>query len=49
MKYKRFPMMAARNKLTCARCGCEFWTQRGTARYCSDACKQAAYRERKAR
>lgn len=33
----------------CAYCGKEFWARHPGARYCSAACKQAAYRRRKKR
>jgi hypothetical protein len=32
---------------TCVRCGREFDSTRSTATFCSSACRQAAYRERK--
>ena len=33
--------------LACQRCGATFTPPRSDARYCSSACRQAAYRERK--
>lgn len=32
----------------CVHCGKRFRTRRAERRYCSDACKQAAYRKRRA-
>ena len=37
----------ARENLTCKRCGRTFTPKRSDAKYCSEACKQAAYRTRK--
>jgi|GEM_PF-2950526 len=34
-------------KLICQHCGSEFESQRGSTKYCSGMCRQAAYRERK--
>jgi hypothetical protein len=36
-------------KRICAYCGAKFWSERHKARYCCDAHKQAAYRERRRR
>lgn len=36
-----------RHEATCELCGVEFTQERSDARYCSNACRQAAYRERK--
>jgi hypothetical protein len=33
---------------TCEQCGRSFAAQRSTARYCTDGCRQKAYRERHA-
>ena len=33
-------------KKICAHCGQEYEAQRDLSRYCGDACRQAAYRER---
>jgi len=33
-------------KLICVHCGCEFESQRQSTRYCSNMCRQAAYRAR---
>lgn len=34
---------------TCETCGKEFWAARRSAKYCSDGCKQFAYRQNKKR
>jgi hypothetical protein len=36
----------ARTTAVCAQCGTPFQRQRSTAKFCSDACKQNAYRKR---
>lgn len=36
-------------RVVCAHCGVTFEAQSDRARYCSDACRQAAYRERQDR
>lgn len=38
-----------RFKSTCGHCGGTFWAQSDRARWCSQACKQKAYRARKER
>lgn len=44
---KRAPEFRYRTADTpCAHCGCTFDAQRKSAKYCGDACKQAAYRKR---
>jgi hypothetical protein len=45
--YNREKREAAREPRDCARCGERFWPARSDARYCKDACRQAAYRERR--
>jgi hypothetical protein len=37
-----------RKPIKCARCGKRVPPERSTRRYCSDACRQAAYRQRQA-
>jgi hypothetical protein len=46
-KRKAEQMYQSRPTGTCARCGAGLWLQqRATRRYCSDACRQKAYRDR---
>lgn len=47
---KRYVMSAdAKTEAKCAMCDARFFKDRSTAKYCSDACKVAAHRERKAK
>jgi hypothetical protein len=47
---KRYVASAdARTQAHCAHCDGIFYQDRSTAKYCSDACKVAAHRERKAK
>lgn len=47
---KRTYMSAdAKTEAKCAMCDARFFKDRSTAKYCSDACKVAAHRERKAK
>jgi len=47
---KRYVMSAdAKTQAHCAQCDGIFYQDRSTAKYCSDACKVAAHRERKAK
>jgi hypothetical protein len=39
-------LSALQFKVNCQKCGREFPARRSDARYCSDACRQAAYRQR---
>ena len=45
---KRLKKRVERGKYTCACCGEQFLPIRADARYCSNACRQKDYRQRKA-
>lgn len=45
---KSFKKRVERGKYTCACCGEQFLPIRADARYCSNACRQKDYRQRKA-